>query len=131
VLPRALDALSGAVAPGMATVPGSLLLCISSPYARRGALWKAYRDHFGQDADPILVWQADTHAMNPTEPEHVIADAYAEDERFDHRRRVTLLATDGRRRGLGLRSDVGEIRVVPADRGLDLPTARDVRIRRF
>ena len=42
-----------------------------------------------------------------------------------------LLASDGRRRGLGLRSDVGEIRVVPADRGLDLPTARDVRIRQL
>jgi hypothetical protein len=42
-----------------------------------------------------------------------------------------LLASEGRRRGLGFRSDVGEIRVVPADRGLDLPTARDVRIRQF
>jgi hypothetical protein len=42
-----------------------------------------------------------------------------------------LLASDGQRRGLGFRSDVGEIRVVPADRGLDLPTARDVRIRQF
>jgi hypothetical protein len=42
-----------------------------------------------------------------------------------------LLASEGRRRGLGFRSDVGEIRIVPADRGLDPPTARDVRIRRF
>jgi hypothetical protein len=42
-----------------------------------------------------------------------------------------LLASEGRRRGLGFRSDVGEIRVVPADRGLDLPPARDVRIRQF
>jgi len=32
--------------PGMATVPGALLLCISSPYARRGALWEAYKAHW-------------------------------------------------------------------------------------
>jgi hypothetical protein len=42
-----------------------------------------------------------------------------------------LLASDGRRRGLGFRSDVGEIRIVSAHRGLDLPTARDVRVRQF
>lgn len=66
--------------PGMATVPAALLLCISSPYARRGALWEAYRQHYGQDGDPILVWQAETRAMNPTVDERVIADAYAQDE---------------------------------------------------
>ena len=28
-----------ALRPGMATIPGAMLLCASSPYARRGALW--------------------------------------------------------------------------------------------
>ena len=50
----------------MATVPGALLLGISSPYARRGALWDAYKTHYGQADDPVLVWQADTRSMNPT-----------------------------------------------------------------
>src|SRR5262245_29030403 len=49
----------------MATVPGALLLAISSPYARRGVLWDAYRRHFGRDGDPVLVWQASSRAMNP------------------------------------------------------------------
>src|SRR5215475_2115997 len=53
-----------AIKPAMATVPGALLLCISSPYARRGALWQAYQDHFGQDGD-VLVWQASSASMNP------------------------------------------------------------------
>ena len=61
----------------MATVPGALLLCISSPHARRGALWEAYRAHWGQDDDPVLVWQADTRAMNPTVDQRVIAEARA------------------------------------------------------
>jgi hypothetical protein len=38
-----------ALRPGMASIPDALLLCASSPYARRGALWEAYRKHFGQD----------------------------------------------------------------------------------
>jgi hypothetical protein len=66
--------------PGMATIPGAMLIAISSPYARRGALWEAYRQHHGRDGDPVLVWQADTRAMNPRVDPQVIADAYAADE---------------------------------------------------
>ena len=44
-----------ALRPGMATIPGAMLLCASSPYARRGALWDAHRRHHGKDGDPILV----------------------------------------------------------------------------
>jgi hypothetical protein len=68
-----------ALRPAMAKVPGSLLLGISSPYARRGVLWQAYRDHFSKDADPVLVWNAPSLVMNPTIPAHVVEDAYAED----------------------------------------------------
>ena len=66
--------------PGMATVPGSLLLAISSPYARRGVLWEAHRQHFGRDDDPVVVWQSPTRTMHPLIDERVIADAYAADE---------------------------------------------------
>ena len=31
-----------AIKPGMATIPGAMLLCASSPHARKGALWTAY-----------------------------------------------------------------------------------------
>src|SRR6478609_3225392 len=41
------------VAVAMATVPTAMLLCASSPYARRGALWQAHREHYGKDDDPI------------------------------------------------------------------------------
>ena len=68
-----------AIKPGMATIPGAMLLCASSPHARRGALWDAYRQHFGQDDDPVLVWQAATRDMNATVPQSYIAKHAADD----------------------------------------------------
>jgi hypothetical protein len=61
-----------AIRPGMVTIPGAMLLCASSPYARRGALWDAWRKHFGRNDDPALVWKAATRTMNPTVPQSVI-----------------------------------------------------------
>ena len=55
-----------ALRPAMVTVPGAMLLAASSPYARRGVLYEAWRDHYGQDDGQMLVWQADTRTMNPT-----------------------------------------------------------------
>jgi len=68
-----------ALRPAMATVPGSLLLGISSPYARRGVLWDAYHRHYGRPGD-VLVWQAPTQVMNPRISAAVIAEAYEADE---------------------------------------------------
>jgi hypothetical protein len=68
-----------ALRPAMATIPSAMLLCASSPYARKGALWDAHRRHFAKEHDPVLVWQADTRTMNPTVPQSVIDEAYASD----------------------------------------------------
>jgi hypothetical protein len=65
----------GAIRPGMATIPGSMLLCASSPYARRGALFDAWRRHYGKDGDPVLCWRASTREMNPRVPQSVIDEA--------------------------------------------------------
>jgi hypothetical protein len=67
-----------ALKPAMATVQDSLLLCLSTPYSRRGVLWDAHRKHFGKPGD-TLVWQADTRTMNPSVPQSVIDSAYEED----------------------------------------------------
>lgn len=61
-----------AVRPAMATIPGSKLICASSPYARRGALWNAYRKFYGQPDPSVLVWQAATRVMNSTVPQSFI-----------------------------------------------------------
>ena len=62
----------------MATIPGAMLLCASSPYARRGALWDGYRRHFGKDS-PVLVWKAPTRTMNPQVAQSVIDAAIEAD----------------------------------------------------
>jgi hypothetical protein len=67
-----------AVRPSMATVPGSMMLCASSPYSRRGALWDAHRRYYAKDG-PILIWQSDTRTMNPTVSRRVIDDATERD----------------------------------------------------
>ena len=68
-----------ALRPGMATIPEAILLCASSPHARKGALWKTYAKHFAKDNDPILVWQAATRDMNATVPQSYIDAHMAED----------------------------------------------------
>jgi hypothetical protein len=67
-----------ALRPALATIPGAMLLCASSPYARRGALWDACRKHFGKDS-PVLVWKAPTRTMNPSVPQSVIDAAIEAD----------------------------------------------------
>lgn len=61
-----------ALRPAMATIPNALLLCLSSPYARRGALFEAFEHHHGNDASDVLVWRAPTLVMNPTIRQSVI-----------------------------------------------------------
>jgi hypothetical protein len=55
------------IRPGMANVPGALLVAMSSPYAERGELYEHYRDHFGVEGDPVLFWKAPTLTMHDTE----------------------------------------------------------------
>lgn len=67
-----------AIRPSLASVPGSLLVAISSPYAARGALFSAFERHFGRNSD-TLVWQSDTRTMNPTIPQALVDQAMEDD----------------------------------------------------
>jgi hypothetical protein len=67
-----------AIRPAMASISGAMLLCASSPYARRGALWNAFKRHFGKPSS-TLVWKADTRTMNPTIPQGLIDEAVEDD----------------------------------------------------
>jgi hypothetical protein len=67
-----------ALRPSMSTVPDAMLLVISTPYARRGILWDAFRRNFGKPGD-VFVWTASTRVMNPSVPQSVIDNALEED----------------------------------------------------
>jgi hypothetical protein len=69
----------GSLRPALGNMPGSILMAISSPHARRGPLWDSYRKHWAKDGDPILVWRADTTTMNPSYPREIIDAAYEAD----------------------------------------------------
>ena len=68
-----------AARPSLATTGGPLVV-ISSPYARRGELWNAYRRDFGTSGDRlILVAKAGSRTLNPSLSEKVVARAYERD----------------------------------------------------
>ena len=68
-----------AARPALATTNGPLI-CISSPYARRGALWEAHKKHYGPQGDPaILVAQGTTRDFNPDLPQSIIDRAMERD----------------------------------------------------
>jgi len=67
-----------AARPTLATTGGPLI-CISSPYARRGVLWQAYREHFGKDDDGVFVAQAASREMNPLLSQAIVDRALEQD----------------------------------------------------
>ena len=73
------EEILGAIRPGLSTIPTSMLLVASSPYAQRGALFKAFRQHYGRDDARVLVWRGTTAEMNPAVDPAIIAEAYEAD----------------------------------------------------
>jgi hypothetical protein len=68
-----------ALTPGLATLPDSMLIAISSPYRRAGLLYRKWREHFGKDDDDVLVIHATTRQLNPTIKQKVVDDALEAD----------------------------------------------------
>ena len=52
-----------AIRPGLATIPGAMLLMASSPYAKKGELYNAFRKHYGKDDAKVLVVES-PHAVD-------------------------------------------------------------------
>ena len=68
-----------AVRPALATTGGPLVV-MSSPYAKRGAVYEAYRQHFGAGGDArILIAKGASRDFNPSLPQSVVDRAFAKD----------------------------------------------------
>jgi hypothetical protein len=69
-----------AVRASMATFGSdAMVIAGSSPYARRGVLWDAFRRWFGKDDTRNLVWRAPTRTMNPTVPQEFVDAEFERD----------------------------------------------------
>ena len=69
-----------AVRASMATFGSdAMVIAGSSPYARRGVLWDAFKRWYGKDDARNLVWQAATRVMNPTVPQEFVDAEYERD----------------------------------------------------
>jgi hypothetical protein len=55
-----------ALRPGLARVPGSILVGISSPYRKSGLLYNKWKQFFGRNDPDVLVIQAPSRTLNPT-----------------------------------------------------------------
>jgi hypothetical protein len=68
-----------AVRPALSTTQGPLIV-ISSPYAKRGAVFEAYRAHFGEGGDKrILIAKGASRDFNPSLPQSVVDRALERD----------------------------------------------------
>jgi hypothetical protein len=70
--------LYSAIVPGMATLPNSMIIGISTPWRRAGLLHQKYKAHFGKDGD-VLVIQAPSLVLNPTLDPAIVARALEAD----------------------------------------------------
>jgi hypothetical protein len=67
-----------AIKPSLATTNGRLI-CISSPYAKKGWAYNQHKRNFGNDLGKTLVWNCASRVMNPTLPQSVVDEALQED----------------------------------------------------
>jgi phage terminase large subunit-like protein len=67
-----------AIRPALATLGGPLV-CLSSPYAKRGVLYDTYKRYFGKNDSSVLVAQAPSRTMNPLLPQRIVDQAMQRD----------------------------------------------------
>jgi len=67
-----------AIKPSLATTNGRLI-CISSPYAKKGWAFNQYKRNFGNDNGKALVWNCPSRTMNPILSQSIVDEAMAED----------------------------------------------------
>ncbi len=70
-----------ALRPSMLGIKNSMIVMLSSPYAKRGELYDNFRKWFGkEDQTRALVWNADTLSMRPSNDPELIEEIQSEYE---------------------------------------------------
>ena len=86
-----------ALRPGLASIPGAILLNASSPYRKTGVLYNSFRRNYGRDDARVLVWRGTSLEMNASLDPAIVAEAFEDDP-------ISAAAEYGAE----FRSDIGE-----------------------
>jgi hypothetical protein len=68
-----------AIMPGMVTLPGAILVIITTAYRRAGLAYTKWQAHYGQTDDDVLVVYGPSRQFNPLLPQSIIDAALARD----------------------------------------------------
>jgi hypothetical protein len=71
--------LLSAIRPAMSSIPRSLLICSSTPYASAGELHRAACAHFGHDESEVAFFNAATLVANPALDARIVEQAFEAD----------------------------------------------------
>jgi hypothetical protein len=68
-----------ALVPGTATLSGSMVIGISSPYRKAGLLYQKFKTHYGRDDGDVLVIRAPSILLNPMLDPRIVNEALDSD----------------------------------------------------
>jgi hypothetical protein len=71
--------VAAAVAPGLARMPNSMMILISTAHKRSGLLYEKWKNYYGKDDDDVLVVHGGTMRFNPLFNQKIIERQIAED----------------------------------------------------
>jgi hypothetical protein len=114
-----------ALLPSMLTIPEAVLVGIGNPYAEKGVMFEAVKEHYGKESEDVLVVLADTLSGNPRANASLIERAFGEDD-------TAAWSEYGRDGEIRFRSDVATfvppavIEACVAPGVLELPSQPDV-----
>lgn len=114
-----------ALRPALATLKGKLI-ALSSPYAKRGILWAAYKRYFATADKRVLVAQAPTLTMNPTLDPAIVEQALEEDREAANAEYLAQFRGD-----ISTFLDIELIEQGARPKPLELPPASNIAYRAF
>jgi hypothetical protein len=68
-----------AIRPGLSSIPGSMLIMASSPYAKSGLLYETYKRNYARDDARTLVFKGSSLEFNPSLDSDIVKEAYEDD----------------------------------------------------
>lgn len=115
-----------AIQPALASIPGAMVIGISSPYRKAGLLHRKFKQHYGQPGD-VLVIRASTRTLNPTIPQEVVDRALEEDPAAARAEWLAEFRDDIS----GFLDEGSIVDAIDSDRPLELPPREGIRYHAF